>query len=110
MAAKETRRVGRARQHNPDPKSTNGLIALWIRFNMPKEDTGTQLAEACEVHETTGFRWLSGQAVVGTDNWPAIADYLNLSHWSDVAPPAHFCEFVAKHGRIPADKRELKRG
>ena len=110
VATKETRRVGRARQHHPDPKSPNGQIALWIRYCMPDDDTGTQLAAACKVHETTGFRWLSGQAVIGTENWPAIAAYLGFDHWDDVAPPQAFCAFVAKHGRLPENDRELKRG
>jgi len=100
VATKETRRVGRARKHEPDFNTPPGQWALWLLYKKP-DISPVELAIACGAARSAGFRWLNGENIASPEFWPAIATYCGMKNWTQVVPPLEFVAYLARYRRLP---------
>lgn len=83
--------VPRAREKQPDRKTAEGQLVLWLAHLCEKRGvTEEALAAAVGVSRATVFNWLRGDSSPSVKHWPAIAKKVGLADWRHLVPPDSF--------------------
>jgi DNA-binding XRE family transcriptional regulator len=83
--------MSRPRETEPDPKTAEGLFALYLAHLIEKSGTTAgKLAETVNVNRSTVFAWLRSDAAPQIRLWPDIAKALKLKSWRALVPPESF--------------------
>lgn len=83
--------MNRPREVQPNPKTAEGLFAIYLAHLIDKSGTTAgELAESIDVNRSTVFAWLRGDSAPQIRLWPDIAKALKLKNWRALLPPESF--------------------
>jgi len=88
--------MNRPREYEPDPATTKGQFALYLRHLMEKRGlTAGDLGEKCGVSRATIFHWLAAKRTPNVEQLEPLAEALGLSDWGKLSPPESFVSKIS---------------